>query len=240
MDGPPIASWHTNDWGYTWVPWFMMLSGFILTYARLASRNPDQLTPVFSFVVARTRSIYPLYLAGLLSAALLSWYLGGENKAFSLGSPGETLASLLLVQSWFPTVTEHVLQAHCWFLSCIVPYWLVHNATYRFMKSRPTKLLQVLLVGIWVAVWLLIVVIPWMAGDLYWYKSHSWGATDSWVDILVVMLKFHPICYFHIYVFGMALAVLHTRNEVHGFLIRNGAILGFGGLYLIFFTRHKM
>lgn len=31
----------------------MMLSGFILTYARMSSRNPDKLPPVLSFVKAR-------------------------------------------------------------------------------------------------------------------------------------------------------------------------------------------
>ena len=128
-----------------------------------------------------------------------------------------------------------MLQAHCWFLSCIVPYWLVHNAMYRRLKQMTSQGLVLMLVGIWLAVWLFIIAIPSMAGDVEWYKGHKWGATDEWKDVLVVMLKFHPLCYFHIYVFGAALAVLHTRSKVHSFLVRNGAILGFGGLYLIFF-----
>eukprot|EP00121_Abeoforma_whisleri_P001055 Awhi_evm1s939 len=31
----PVPTWVTSDWGYTWVPWFFMLSGFVLTFARL-------------------------------------------------------------------------------------------------------------------------------------------------------------------------------------------------------------
>ena len=87
-----------------------MLSGFILTYARLSSRQPDKLPSVLTFVVARTRSIYPLYLSGLLSAALLSSYLG--CKPFSLGTPGVTVASLFMVQSWNPMVTESTHSTH--------------------------------------------------------------------------------------------------------------------------------
>jgi len=55
---------------------------------------------------------------------------------------------------------------------------------------------------------------------------------------LVAMLKFHPFFYFHIYVFGMISALLMQRMDQHHsavqFLFRNGAIIGFFGLYLVF------
>ena len=60
----------------------------------------------------RFKSIYPLYLASLLTAGALNSYMAGRN--FSLGTPFETVTSVLLLQAWIPTVTEHVLQDQCW------------------------------------------------------------------------------------------------------------------------------
>ena len=57
--GGPITSrvWH---WGGTWVPWFFMLSGFVLSHSRLQSLAPDHSEPVLAFLRKRTAVIYPL------------------------------------------------------------------------------------------------------------------------------------------------------------------------------------
>jgi hypothetical protein len=44
--------------------------------------------------------------------------------------------------------------------------------------------------------------------DPEWYAAHKWGATAIPTDIFVIFLKFHPVCYLHLYFIGIALAVL--------------------------------
>ena len=105
----PVPVWPTSDWGFTWVPWFMMLSGFVLSFSRLTSKDPDKLEPISVFFFKRVRGIYPLYLAGLLSAAAVSAVSTG--RPYSLGTFGETIASTLLLQAWFPWMTEQVNQS---------------------------------------------------------------------------------------------------------------------------------
>ena len=62
-----------QGWGFTWVPWFFMLSGYILAYARLTQPKSDvksalksgsHLSPL-AFCHRRLASVYPLYLLGV-------------------------------------------------------------------------------------------------------------------------------------------------------------------------------
>ena len=41
-------------WGYTWVPWFFMLSGFVLTHARLHSKVPGKVEKLLPTLRKRT------------------------------------------------------------------------------------------------------------------------------------------------------------------------------------------
>ena len=45
------------SWGYTWVPWFFMLSGYVLMHARLNSRTPDRVDYPLVALWKRTSSI---------------------------------------------------------------------------------------------------------------------------------------------------------------------------------------
>lgn len=56
-------------WGYTWVPWFFMLSGFILCAAELSNPRAEV---SWHYVARRLVTIYPVYGFGLLLAALLT------------------------------------------------------------------------------------------------------------------------------------------------------------------------
>jgi hypothetical protein len=63
--------------------------------------------------------------------------------------------------------------------------------------------------------WVVLVVLPMCAGVPYpydWYAAHRWKATRSWRDIAVLVLKFHPLSYLHIYIFGILLALLFLRH----------------------------
>lgn len=252
-------------WGYTWVPWFFMLSGFVLTHARLASKNPGRRESVVVFLQKRTAVIYPLYALSLLLALLVQWW---QDRA--LPNWWVVLCQGLLVQSWVPWLPEKSLQLHCWFLSAMVPYWLGFDFVFRRLVMRVTRQSTccVLLLLLALPPWLAFVVPGYTGGDEEWYTSHATGALQDATDFAVVILKFHPVCYFHVFLFGMLLARLRllvslqfspalSRSTsmpsvaLHGGhdvgqptlatvllgLFRYGACIGYLGLLLVFSVR---
>jgi predicted peptidase len=223
------------DFGYTWVPYFMMMSGFILSYARLTSRDPNKVVPVLDFVQARIFGIYPLYLAGLLIALALRLHTHGGSSF----KPVEFVLSIFLMQAWIPGYTEHVLQPHCWFLSCIVPYWFMHNMLYRRIRGMSLHNLLTLLAMCWLVPLVLLCIAAAALNNTDWYLDHHWQSTKSSLDIFVIVLKFHPVCYLHIYVFGIATACLQMKVRELGLtpaIFKYGVSVGYAGLLVIFFS----
>jgi hypothetical protein len=230
-----VPNFWVFDFGYTWVPYFMMMSGFILSYARLTSRDPNRVVPVLDFVQARLFGIYPLYLAGLLIALALQLHTHGVSSF----KPVEFVLSIFLMQAWIPGYTEHVLQPHCWFLSCIVPYWFMHNELYRRIRGMSLHNLLSLLVMCWLVPLVLLCIAAAALNNTDWYLDHHWQSTKSSLDIVVIALKFHPVCYLHIYVFGIATACLQMKVRELGIQIpifRYGVSVGYAGLLVIFFS----
>jgi len=182
------------SWGYTWVPWFFMLSGFILCAAEI--QNPREEGSV-EYVSRRLVTIYPVYAFGLIVAALLT----------SQGPPPWVLVlQAWLLQAWIPVITEWGLQMQCWFLSCLVLYWAIFPYLFRMIQKM--SLQQVILsMVLAVCVPVLYLLIPDLFyGKATWYENHSWGLMRNATDALVVMLKFHPLCYLHVFLLGMLLA----------------------------------
>ena len=99
------------------VPWFFMLSGFVLTHAKLKSKQPSRRENVALFIKKRTAVIYPVYALSVLLAYLIDWW---RDKALPPWYVG--LSQGLLAQSWLPWLPEKSVQLHCWFLSAMVPY----------------------------------------------------------------------------------------------------------------------
>mmetsp|Transcript_93047 Transcript_93047/g.262315 ORF Transcript_93047/g.262315 Transcript_93047/m.262315 type:complete len:1047 (+) Transcript_93047:1-3141(+) len=226
-----IADVYIFGWGFTWVPWFFMLSGFILFSAE--ARRP-RAESVLGYVARRSVSIYPLYGASLLVACVLA-------KAQD-ASPGflVLLLQAWLGQAWLPWVTEGALQMQCWFLSCMVVYWALFRVLYLMVASLKT--LGHLLIALAIACalpWIAVVIVPAIAGDLRWYDRHTFGHTES-LDLAVVFLKFNPLCYIHIFFVGMALARLRDLLEPHSkkatlVKVMHGlAPAGYLGLLLLF------
>ena len=240
---------------------------------------------------------------------------------YEVGSQG------LLMQAWLPWLPEgsggsYAIQTHCWFLSCMVPYWLLFDLLFRKVVLRLTTL------SAGCVSLLLLALPPWIAffvpgslpeGDDKWYDSpaplrlarlgpemaclihcafsrlpldrfactafpvpssclhrmlclphphrrrysaHRVGALKSAVDYAIITLKFHPVCYLHVFVFGMVLARTRSllaaelgamatgRSSVTGSvrrealgarvlepLFRFGATIGYAGLAIIFLVR---
>ena len=71
-----LADVYLLRWGFTWVPWFFMLSGFVLTHARLRSKRSAERQSACLFVKKRTAVIYPLFACALFLALLIRMWLG--------------------------------------------------------------------------------------------------------------------------------------------------------------------
>eukprot|EP00122_Pirum_gemmata_P008827 Pgem_evm1s8146 len=213
-----------------------MLSGFILTYVRLSSSKPDTLKPWYLFVKDRVLSIYPLYFLSLLIAFTISCINGTVRFDSDLKWAYEWVASLFLLQAWIPSLTETVYQNHCWFLSAIVPYWALHNVAYRTLRKIPLYVQLIMLVVITILPYFLFLAIPAMAGvPLDWYAGHKYGSVETWADTLTIMIKFNPLFYFQIYVFGMICAFLFVDQRENPFIILKwGAVIGYTSLFLLF------
>ena len=237
---PPI---YFFNWGFTWVPWFFMLSGYILAYARLTQpktegkaqpKGGSQLSAA-AFCHRRLASVYPLYLLGVcISLGILA-----EKGKLSTVRPSALLSQVFLMQAWLPSETEHALQSQCWFLSAMIPFWLVHQSVVSFVERLPTRALGKLLLLITMLPWILLVFLPGaMQIPHSWYSLHKWKAFKDWIDVLVVVLKFHPASYFHIYVFGVALAAYYLRLRSSAvqlpWILENGAMIAYTLLAMFF------
>jgi hypothetical protein len=96
---------YASSWGFSWVPWFFMLSGYVLTLARLASRTPDAPQPVLAFVQKRAAVIYPPFAFSLfLGLAQRRWEGEALPKFYHLAAQG------VLAQSFVPWLPESTIQ----------------------------------------------------------------------------------------------------------------------------------
>ena len=175
----------------------------MLTHARMRSSNPAQRQGVVVFLQKRLAVIYPLYALGLLLALLVQWWRGR-----ALPSWWATLSQGLLAQSWLPWLPEKSVQLHCWFLSAMVPYWALFDVALHRLVLRVTRLSTccVALLLFSLPPWAAYIFPSQVGGRSEWYSTHRTGALVDEVDYLAVTLKFHPICYFHVFIFGMFLA----------------------------------
>lgn len=237
-----IANVYFFGWGYTWVPWFFVLSGYVLTHARLNSSKPERVDGPYKHISKRLSTIFPMYAFGVFLTAMIRIGKDVELPGYDI-----LIAQSFLTQSWIPLWTEQALLSQCWFLSNLVIYWALFAILYRSVRKLTIKWACSLLALICFLPWL-IVIVP-ATNDqinMTWYKAHDWQETDSRADIWTIMLKFHPIFYLHVFVFGMVLAVLRHRLKVEEasnsspiitllrWSTKIGATLGYLGLILLF------
>jgi hypothetical protein len=96
---------YAATWGFSWVPWFFMLSGYVLTLARHASKNPEAPQSVIAFVQKRAAVIYPPYVFALFLGLAQTWWEGGAlPKFYHLAAQG------VLAQSFVPWLPENSVQ----------------------------------------------------------------------------------------------------------------------------------
>ena len=254
-----LLSWKFTRFGFTWVPFYFMMSGFVLMTSSLwrehrTSQIPDH---GIQFVQARLLSLYPTYLAGIVISLLTLWFLRGSDQ---LPSNTQLLLYLLLVQSWVPNSVESGFPqlTHTWFISALVLYWLTFGTIYRIFKIHFERDFSIFALTVLLSIGfpLLYYVTTKTLSESYFYQSHKYNRDSQLVDVAVLFLKYHPFAYFHIFLLGCTLprtgrflTKLTTRSSntgghEYGIALRNVMknIYDYGtsisvALYIILITR---
>ncbi|MFF3109873.1 acyltransferase family protein [Kitasatospora sp. NPDC057904] len=120
--------------GYTSVSFFIVLSGFVLTWTSRGTSLDWR-----RFMSRRVVKVIPVHLvAWVICAALFA------ATAFPLGT---VLANLFLVQAWVPDHTVYfAVNNPAWTLSVEICFYLVFPFLYRGLVQRSTKALRILTV----------------------------------------------------------------------------------------------
>lgn len=109
------------------VSFFLMLSGFVLSYA-YGQKVLDGSFRTLSFVRRQLVKFYPLHLLMLVVMVLLDARLGRFYEWYQL------LPSIFLVQSWFPfDRIIRVANASSWFLCALLFSYVVFAAAFRLL-----------------------------------------------------------------------------------------------------------
>lgn len=169
------------------VGFFFVLSGFLLAWGY----RPG--TSVRLFYWRRAGRIWPAHLAAsLLALVLLFWWGGRATDAFSV------LASVLLVQTWFPGVTPTLPgNSVAWTLSVELFFYALFPLLVRGALALRTRTLLAVSAGS-LAV---------MAAVNLWLLTHLSGAAAEWV-------MRHPLARLPEFGLGLAVALALRRGCV--------------------------
>ena len=141
---PSAGAWdgarHYFSWGCTWTSYFFFLSGFVLALSRLDSSSPDKLKPTLRFVADRLVTTYPIYLLGLLLEVV---YVADKLYEYGRMEWVTFAKHLFMVQSWWATQAMSFWQQQepAWFMSALLFYWAIFNASYRVLRRLPSMAL---------------------------------------------------------------------------------------------------
>ena len=211
------------DNGYTSVSFFLLLSGFILSYNYSARAKRGELV-YWRFWVARLSRLYPVYgLALIISLGMLhdEWYARSHAQFFA----GLILVPLLL-QGWSPSLSTF-WNTPAWTMSTEAFFYLIFPFAVRWRRpstNRGTLLLLFFL-------WLCGMTLP--ALYIHFHPDgvlHADRYTDGW---WMRALKFSPPPHVPSFFFGIVLADLDGRIRRDGWPRLALGLAGVSGLYLI-------
>ena len=129
-------------WGFSWVTFFFILSGFVLMFSReKQGGRPAAFTfqggSARAWLWKRLVGAYPLFVLSLL---LAKW--GSALHTQPLGFWLNLLPMLAMLQAWAPTVhcddrtfmcTQTAWNEPAWFISCLFFHWLLFPFVFRVL-----------------------------------------------------------------------------------------------------------
>lgn len=210
--------------GHSAVPFFFLLSGFILTYSHAYESHTGTAFKK-RFYIARLARIYPLYLLSLLFAA------GSDLHVFSKHIHILAfLADLLMVQSWSIRIVNF-FNVPAWSLSAEAFFYLVFP--FVFLRLRPRT--RGSAVAWLLLFWALAIAAPLFA--LYRTPAAAWHEGVN--GLLVFRIRRVPLLLLPEFLAGIPLAwvFLHPRPSRRAslYMLATGTMVLFGTL---FFANH--
>ncbi len=209
--------------GYISVSFFLLLSGFILTY-NYADRAQQGALTARSFWSARFSRLYPVYLFSLLlSAGTLVLELQAHTRFdFGLG----LVLTPLLLQGWHPLLTNF-WNTPAWTMSTEAFFYVLFPWLITRRRPRQAKTILLLLF----AVWLCGLVLP----ALYMHFNPDGDAHPDRYSTGIWMraLKFMPLQHLPSFLFGMALGFLNEKIPPESRKRLAAGLIAFASLYLI-------
>jgi peptidoglycan/LPS O-acetylase OafA/YrhL len=211
------------DNGYTSVSFFLLLSGFILTY-NYADRAVRGEMRVGEFWLARFSRLYPVYLFSLVVSLgmLVAEFHARAHFMFAAG----TISTLVLLQGWSPTLSTF-WNTPAWTMSTEAFFYLLFPLVVRWKRPQKLTWLLVLLLTCWTAGMLCPALYTWFHpdGDLHPDRySNGW-----WMRAL----KFTPPPHLPSFLFGVVLADLNNRFPIASRWRLLSGIAGLAGLYFV-------
>lgn len=134
---------YLTEYGHIAVVYFFILSGFILTITYRSALERTGVLNRNQFWVARLARIYPLYLFALLMTVFVQ-----TTYYAVVVTPAQLLASLTLMQAWFPTLVT-TLNGPGWSLSVEVFFYAIFPLLLPSLATLSSRTLAGLLVGSW-------------------------------------------------------------------------------------------
>jgi peptidoglycan/LPS O-acetylase OafA/YrhL len=216
--------------GYISVSFFLMLSGFILTY-NYADRAQQGSLTARSFWVARFSRLYPVYLFSLLlSAGMLVQEVKAHTALeFKLG----VILTPLLLQAWHPAL-ETFWNTPAWTMCSEAFFYLLFPWLITRRRPKQVRTMVVILAGLWLAGMVLPSLYIYLKpdGDLHPDRY----STGVWMRAL----KFMPLQHLPSFLFGMTLGFLNDKIRPESRKRLLAGISAFAALYLILCVGDRM
>ncbi|MBL8267818.1 acyltransferase family protein [Steroidobacter sp.] len=223
-----VAPWlkHAIANGFMGMPFFFILSGFVLVYA-----SQGRTIGVRDFLARRFARLYPVYA--------FAWALTGITK-IAVATSGAQLAkttvvfggsSLLLVQAWIPGAAKH-WNWPAWSLSCEVFFYAMFPFVYLSLSRLSTRMLAVL-AGVLTALSALKFYVVAMYAKTTIFRGTllhtSMGEYLDQLPVLAIIVFLLGATLGHLYVRGVRVPTsfaLPTAVAIAALFVSNGTVLG--------------
>jgi peptidoglycan/LPS O-acetylase OafA/YrhL len=209
--------------GYISVSFFLLLSGFILTY-NYADRAQRGALTARSFWSARFSRLYPVYAFSLvLSAGMLMEEVHAHTKLdFGLG----LVLTPLLLQGWHPALSTF-WNTPAWTMSTEAFFYLLFPCLITRRRPSQARTLMVILFAVWICG----LVLP----GLYMHFNPDGDMHPDRYSVGIWMraLKFMPLQHLPSFLFGMALGLLNEKIRPESRKRLALGLFAFVALYLI-------
>jgi len=211
------------DNGYSSVSFFLLLSGFILAY-NYSDRAAQGEMRIGQFWLARFSRLYPVYLFSLVvSLGMLALeFHAHRGLVFATGM----ILTLTLLQGWSPTLSTF-WNTPAWTMSTEAFFYMVFPMVVRWKRPRKLVWLLALLASLWLAGMLCPALYTWLHPD---GALHPDRYSNGW---WIRALKFTPPPHLPSFLFGVALADLHSRLAITSRWRLPLGLAGVASIYLV-------